>query len=339
MAESWESILPGLLEAAGITTHGKLAVRPLTGGVSSDIVVVTVADGRQFCAKRALGKLRVAADWRVPTDRNHFEVGWFRRANRIVPGSAPDVLAEDRSRGVSLMSYLPPEQYALWKDELLAGRVGRQTAPAVANAIGRIHAATMIDAGVAADFPTDDLFDALRIDPYLRILTVRHPQLAAQVSECIEATKGNRIALVHGDLSPKNILIAKADGHPVILDAECAWYGDPVFDAAFCLNHLLLKAIHLPTVSAQLIAQAREFFAIWIGHLPAAMREALEGRAARLLPCLLLARVDGKSPVEYLDGAGQQMVRALAVDLIRDRHDDVAAVFDGCAAVLRNRVS
>src|SRR5690606_12967762 len=105
-------------------------------------------------------------------------------------------------------------------------------------------------------------------------------------------------ALVHGDVSPKNILVSKRDGHPILLDAECAWYGDPAFDAAFCLNHLLLKSVHVPAIRSALHAQAAVFAATWLDHFPPALRGGLEARAAALLPCLMLARVDGKSPVE-----------------------------------------
>jgi hypothetical protein len=123
---------------------------------------------------------------------------------------------------------------------------------------------------------------------------------------------------VHGDVSPKNILIARDDGHPVLLDAECAWFGDPAFDAAFCLNHLLLKAVHLPAQRRELLDAAETFFATWSAGLPARTAGDAERRVATLLPCLFLARVDGKSPVEYLDEAGRARVRSIARPLIAD---------------------
>lgn len=324
--EDWQAMLPPLLAAAGLAGPGPLAIEPLTGGVSSDIVRVTLADGRRLCAKRALPKLKVASDWQAPPERNHFEAAWLRRAGRIVPGIAPAVLAEDKANGILLLDYLPPEDFLLWKAELLAGRAAPATPEKVGDALGRIHAATFGDTAVAAEFSTDQLFDALRLDPYLRTLAARQPALAEPILACLEATRTTRLALVHGDVSPKNILVARADGHPVLLDAECAWYGDPAFDAAFCLTHLLLKALHVHSLAAVLPGQAMALFATWIRHLPAAARPDAARRTAVLLPCLMLARIDGKSPVEYLDTVEQDRIRHIVMPLIATPVATVEAV-------------
>ena len=326
--ESWEAALPDMLRAAGLPAAG-FAVTPLTGGVSSDIVRITLADGRFVCAKRALAKLKVASDWQAPLERNHYEVAWLRRAAAIVPGAAPNVLAEDRARGIALLDYLPADAFVLWKAELLAGRADPVVPVKVADALGRIHAATLNDPSAAAEFPTDHLIDALRLDPYLRFTAGRYPKVAAEILAVLERTATTKLALVHGDVSPKNILVAKADGHPVLLDAECAWYGDPAFDGAFCLNHLLLKAVHLPFIRAALLRQAEAFAATWLAHFPAKLRAELGFRTAALLPCLLLARVDGKSPVEYLDEPARQRVRDLAVPMIRQAPPTISEVIKG----------
>ena len=314
--ESWDAVLPAMLRRAGLPESG-FTVVPLTGGVSSDIVRITLSDGRLACAKRALKKLKVASDWQAPLERNHYEVAWLRRAAAIVPGAAPKVFAEDQERGIALLDYLPAEDFLLWKTELLAGRADPKVPVKVADALGRIHAATLHDPAVAAEFPTDHLIDALRLDPYLRFTAGRHPEVADAILGVLAKTASTKLALVHGDVSPKNILVAKADGHPVLLDAECAWYGDPAFDAAFCLNHLLLKAVHMPAINAQLLQQANDFAGVWLAHFPAELRTDLEARTAALLPCLFLARVDGKSPVEYLSDASRERVRQLAIPLIQ----------------------
>ncbi|WP_417307379.1 phosphotransferase family protein [Devosia sp.] len=325
--DSWEGLLPPLFAAAGLQETSGFTVTPLTGGVSSDIVRIDLQNGRQLCAKRALAKLKVATDWQAPTERNHYEIAWLRCAGAIVPGAVPEVLGEDAEHGVALLEYLPAEDYLLWKSELLAGRADPAVPVAVADALGRIHAATRDDATVAAAFPTDALFDALRLDPYLRHTAGRHPELSDAILMVLETTASTHQALVHGDVSPKNILVSKADGHPVLLDAECAWYGDPAFDAAFCLNHLVLKSVHLPAQRGELLAQADAFAQTWLGHFPAAGRPALEARVAALLPCLMLARVDGKSPVEYLDAAAREKVRELAIPAIRTPMPELAPLF------------
>lgn len=322
----WETVLPALLARAGFDTAGGFTVTPLTGGVSSDIVRVQVSDGREVCAKRALPQLKVAAEWTAPLERNHYEADWLRRASAIVPGTAPAVLAEDRDSGIVLLDYLPPEKYLLWKAELLAGRADPRVPRAVAEALGRIHAGTLGDSEVAAAFPTDHLIEALRLDPYLRHTASRHPLLASRIIAVAETTAHTKVALVHGDVSPKNILVARKDGHPVLLDAECAWYGDPAFDAAFCLNHLVLKSVHMSVLRDELLRQAGDFASTWLGHFPVSMRRDLEARVAALLPCLMLARVDGKSPVEYLDEAGRQRVRTMSMPMIASPLTLVAAV-------------
>lgn len=326
--DSWEALLPRLFAEAGIDAAGKIEVMPLTGGVSSDIVHIRLQDGRDFAAKRALPRLKVAAEWTAPLERNHYEIAWLRRAGAIVPGAAPKVLGEDRQHGIALLEYLPAEDHLLWKSELLAGRADPAVPVAVADALGRIHAATLNDPQVAAEFPTDHLIDALRFDPYLRFTAGRHPELSRQILGVLETTAATRLALVHGDVSPKNILVSKRDGHPIFLDAECAWYGDPAFDAAFCLNHLLLKSVHVPAIRSALLAQAEAFAATWLGHFPETLRGGLEARVAALLPCLILARVDGKSPVEYLGDAERKRVRDIAIPMISTPPDSISDVIE-----------
>jgi aminoglycoside phosphotransferase (APT) family kinase protein len=326
--DGWEALLPPIFAAAGIPVVGPLTVEPLTGGVSSDIVRITLGDGSQYCAKRALQKLKVAADWQVPLERNHYEVAWLRRAGAIVPGAAPKVIGEDKANGIALLEYLPAGDFVLWKSELLAGRADPAVPVAVADALGRIHAATLNDPTAAAEFPTDDLIDALRLDPYLRFTAGRHPELADRILAVLATTAQTKLALVHGDVSPKNILVSRRDGHPVLLDAECAWYGDPAFDAAFCLNHLVLKSIHLPALGGTLTEQAQAFATTWLGHFPPQLRGGLDARTAALLPCLMLARVDGKSPVEYLTEISRQIVRDLATPCIQTPENSVVHLLD-----------
>ena len=123
------------------------------------------------------------------------------------------------------------------------------------------------------------------------------------------------------DLAPR--LVARDEARGVFamafLDAETAWWGDPAFDLAFCLNHLLLKQRVAPQATAALDASFDALASAYLAHVDWEDQTALEARAATLLPGLLLARVDGKSPVEYLPAeADRAPVRRVAMGLLRE---------------------
>jgi tRNA A-37 threonylcarbamoyl transferase component Bud32 len=306
-----------------------VAARRLTGGVSSDIWRVETLE-RMVCIKRALPRLKVAAIWEAPVERNRYERLWYLQANTICPGVAPQVLAYSDADSLFVMNYLPPERHALWKSELARGRVDADFAASVGARLGAIHRATARRADIAATFPTDDLFEQLRLEPYLRFTGARHPDLAPRLNEIADAIKRNRIGLVHGDVSPKNILVGP-DG-PVFLDAECVWFGDVVFDPAFCLNHLLLKSVWHPDAHMELQAAARAFWGSYSKAIDWERVCDLEKRCATLLGGLLLARIDGKSPVEYIQSErDRRRVRDVARSLIilrTERLEDVFALWD-----------
>ena len=281
----------------------------LSGGVSSDIWRADLP-GRSLCIKRALARLRVAAEWHAPVERNATEWAWFETVGRIAPDAVPQLVAHDPEHGLFAMEFLPQDDFPLWKAQLLAGRVDVSFAGDVGEVLGRIHATTAGDTKIASRFATDTAFHALRIEPYILATAKPHVGLRASLQAIAERTAATRRVLVHGDVSPKNILCGPSG--PVFLDAETAWYGDPAFDLAFCLNHLALKAIVRPDVIEALALSFAALSASYFTHVDWEPLAQLQARAVMLLPALMLARVDGKSPVEYLDVAGQRAVRAFA---------------------------
>jgi aminoglycoside phosphotransferase (APT) family kinase protein len=321
-------IVAALARTGLVATGSAPTGQPLEGGVSSDIWRVDLPSG-PICVKRALAKLRVTADWRVPVSRNLDEARWMRRANRAAPGSAPSLLAQDEAAGVLAMAYLAPASHPLWKSELRAGRVDPGFAAKVGTTLARIHAATAADPTIPTEFPSDENFYAIRLEPYLVHTAEAWPHLSSALLELVAVTQSNKRALVHGDVSPKNILVGPCG--PVFLDAECAWWGDPAFDLAFCLNHLLLKCVWIPKAREALLASFGGLAEAYLASAVWEPRGELEGRAARLLPGLFLARVDGKSPVEYITEAAQKdRVRRVAAALLRapvNRLADVGAVW------------
>lgn len=297
---------------------------PLTGGVSSDIWRVDLP-GRSFCVKRALAQLKTASEWLAPVSRNANEWAWMLFAAQHCPDNVPRPVAHDPRAGLFAMSFLDPRDYALWKQELMLGRVNVGTARAVGQIVGRLHRMSANRPDLEKEFDTSDSFYSLRLDPYLIATAAKNPLVATQLIELADRTAGVRRALVHGDVSPKNVLVGRQG--PVLLDAECAWYGDPAFDLAFCLNHLLLKCLVQPECSAMLLTSFDALAEAYFEQVDWEPRQNLEARAAGLLPALLLARIDGKSPVEYLPLDRQKsFVRSIATTLLRKAPDRLSQI-------------
>jgi aminoglycoside phosphotransferase (APT) family kinase protein len=319
-----EDALLAFLRSAGLCGRdGEPVIEPLTGGVASDIVKVECG-GRHFVVKRALARLKVAREWLAPISRNASEVAYMQVAGAIVPGHVPRVIAHDPAFGGYAMDYLPPDTYALWKTQLRDGHVDPDFAASLGAIMAAIHARTAGSQEIARRFANDSEFHALRLEPYLEATAELHPALHERLHALSRETLGTQLALVHGDISPKNILCGPHG--PVLLDAECAWYGDPAFDLAFCLNHLLLKCLWTPSAAKGFLAC---FDALSKAYLSAVTWEepvATQARAASLLPALLLARVDGKSPVEYLTDGGKTLIRRFAPPLILDPPSHLSAI-------------
>ena len=288
---------------------------PLTGGVSSDIWKV-VTPQRTFCVKRALPELKVEARWIAPVERNRFEVAWYEIAANIVPGAAPEVLYHDPDAMLCAMTYLDPASHRLWKTELRDGRADPAFAAEVGRRLVAIHRATVDDAATAERFPRSDIFHAIRLEPYLEATALHHPDLKDVLFGLSRTTAAIRRAMIHGDVSPKNILVGP--NGPVFLDAECACIGDPAFDLAFCSNHLLLKSLWTPAARDGFNACYRAMTQSYLAGVSWEPAADLESRTAHLLAGLLLARVDGKSPVEYItEEPEREHVRRCARQLLR----------------------
>src|SRR5436190_3279006 len=308
-----EAIAAALARMKLLPPGQKARCQPLAGGVSSDIWLVDVP-GRRLCLKRALPRLKVEQVWEAPVRRNFYEWNWFRVAGRVCPDAVTPMVAQDASADLFAMEYLDPSLFPVWKEQLRDGNADPATAEAVAERLVMIHNATAGDPQIARMFGSDDDFTAIRLEPYLLTAAEAHPDLAAPLKFLVQETLGMKLALVHGDVSPKNILVGRRG--PVFLDAECAWYGDPAFDLAFCLNHLLLKALHLPAARDGFLACFDALAASYLAGVDWEPKAEVEMRTATLLPGLLLARVDGKSPVEYLQDDSRAQVRTGARELL-----------------------
>ncbi|MEC7487959.1 MAG: aminoglycoside phosphotransferase family protein [Pseudomonadota bacterium] len=278
-------------------------LEPLTGGVSSDIWKIG-KNGEAVCVKRALPKLKTRKEWFAPVERNGNEAEWIRTAATIVPDAVPGILAEDPDAGMFAMDYLDPATHPVWKDQLRDGLIDTRTATAVGHVLGQIHSATADRSEIASRFSTDDIFFAIRIEPYLLRTAAECPDVSKQLKGLARITSSTKYTLVHGDVSPKNILAGPSG--PVLLDAECAWHGDPAFDLAFCLNHMLLKCVWKPQHTEKLLNCFSALTTAYLSHVDWESAIDLERRTAALLPALMLARIDGASPVEYITSSEEK---------------------------------
>ena len=312
---SW---LADALVACGLAaTSDRAAIigQPLTGGVSSDIWVAHLTGG-PVCVKRALPRLKVAAVWEAPIARSASEAAWLARAELIDAQAVPPLLGYDPGTSAIVLGWLDPVAHPQWKAQLLDGQVDPVVAAKLGDRLGCFHAGMSVASDPAArhDFDHLDLFVALRLEPYFGTTAIAHPALRTALSQLRESFSLNAATVVHGDVSPKNVLVGPHG--PVLLDAECACWGDPAFDPAFLLTHLLLKARHQPAHRFALEASADAFWSAYVAHVDWEDRVALEGRVAAYWPALVLARVDGASPVEYLDLTVRDAVRADVFDFV-----------------------
>jgi aminoglycoside phosphotransferase (APT) family kinase protein len=319
---------PAIIEfvrRSGLLPPGMAArLESLPGGVSSDIWVVRAASA-VFCVKRALPRLRVAADWRAPIERNAKEAAWIKAVAGFLPQAVPRLLAEDAGAGMFAMGYLPPESFGVWKAQLRRGHVASSTATEVGRRLVAVHRRFAGSQEAKTEFATDATFNAIRLEPYLLATALAHPDRAAVLETLAATTAHTKLILVHGDVSPKNILVGPQG--PVFIDAECAWFGDPAFDLAFCLNHLLLKCLWVPAVASHLLSAFDALADAYLAGVDWEPVREIDRRTAQLLTGLLLARVDGKSPVEYLtDERDKNTVRRIARALLASPPDQLAKV-------------
>ena len=290
------------LRRAGLINDQEPVITPLTGGVSSEILKVQT-DEHALVVKRALAKLKVRDDWFADVSRNQVEENYLRRVGKIAPGSVPRVLHSQADEGWFAMEFLDGD-FVNWKSELLANRADPIHAQRAGNILGQIHAATWGDPQIAEEFATLANFKQLRLEPYLETAAERLPELAPLLRTEKARLAQTALCLVHGDFSPKNILISP--DRMVLVDAEVGWFGDPVFDTAFLLTHFHLKALLHSDHPDAILENAATFWECYVSSLGAHAGADLEARTVRLTIGLILARVHGKSPVEYLTDPKQR---------------------------------
>lgn len=285
----------------------------LGGGVSNTVLLIE-APGKRFVLKQSLGKLRVEQDWFSDRARIFRESSAMRQLAGV-----PDILFEDRENFLFAMTAASPDAVP-WKDALLQGQVNPSVASKIGGLLGAMIDRTWNNSAFKLEFGDQTIFDELRLDPYYRTTANRHPDLAGNFQQFMERSSRRRVSLVHGDWSPKNFLVSEQQ--VMTIDFEVVHFGDPSFDAAFMLNHLLLKTFHLPRWRAKYREAAMAFWQA----LPEI--DWFEAATIEHLGALLLARMDGKSPAEYIrEPELKATIRSFARELIVEPPHRVSGVF------------
>jgi aminoglycoside phosphotransferase (APT) family kinase protein len=300
------------LSGRGLQPTAGAVAEPLGGGVSN--IVLAVGEGRgAMVVKQALARLRVADAWWAPRERALAEAQALDLAGQLTPGAVPRVLDRDPGR-CALVVERAPGGWRDWKSQLLQGRADPKVAARLGALLARWHQATLHGEGLSERFYPQGPFEALRVEPYYRTVARRVPDMAAPVLRFAEEMLATRVCLVHGDFSPKNVLTGLGRDLWVI-DFEVAHLGDPAFDVAFLLCHLMLKSLHRPELAVAYDRCALEFTSAYeaeVGEELAPTWEYVLGHVG----CLILARVDGKSPAEYLGLGERQKARQLGQLLV-----------------------
>ncbi|WP_345762498.1 phosphotransferase family protein [Diaminobutyricibacter sp. McL0608] len=324
--------LPRFLDARSLLQPHETVtqITLLEGGVSGTVYRVGTSDGREFVVKRALEQLNVADDWHADPARAIHEARAIRVLHALTPQNVPELFDADEETNTITMEAAPAD-WLTWKQRMLApaetaGSIDHVAiARSLATALASWQRTALHHPAVLARFADKSLFEALRVDPFHRVIRGVHPALAPAIDACIDELEQAELTLVHGDFSPKNVLVPPTPGPtPWVIDFEVVHVGHPVFDVAFLCSHLILKSIHLPQRRAEVDAARSAFLAGFEAEVDGVLRSAATASLGRHTACLLLARVDGKSPASYLTAAERETVRQLAVDVLASADPEAA---------------
>jgi 5-methylthioribose kinase len=324
--EQPDQLLAWLRETGRVGAAERPGFQTLAGGVSNRAVLVRRENGEAWVLKQALDRLRVAVEWFSSPERAHREALGMRWLAELAPeGAIPRLLFEDHEHHVIAMTAVP-EPHENWKTLLLEEGPRAEHVSQSGRILGGIHrAAAARSAELEAAFADRSYFEALRLEPFYEFAAAHAPRAASFLPALVAETRALRQTLVHGDYSPKNILVRQ--GRMILLDHEVIHWGDPAFDVGFATAHLLSKGHARPSRRAAFGEAASAF---WNAYAEAAGPRfngiAARERAIRHALGCLLARVAGRSQVEYLDPAGRLRQRDAVLELMAAPPRDFGAL-------------
>ncbi len=296
-----------------LSNKQKYISKKITDGVSSDIWHVKTSTN-EYCIKRALAKLTVKEDWFAPVDRSKFEVKYFHYCKKIEPNSFPKILGYDEKNFILAMEWFDNKKFIVWKKRLLEKSISLKDGKRIGKLLGIIHKFFYKKKKYKKIFLNDNTFYDIRIEPYLVFTSKFYPEFSEYYKTTIDLLKKNKSTVIHGDFSPKNILLGK--NYPVILDAETACWGNPAFDLAFLNNHIILKSILNKEIFQNYLKLGKNILETYMANFPIVNNKKFIKNFIILQALLILARVDGKSPVEYFKNKHKNLARNFAKNLL-----------------------
>jgi 5-methylthioribose kinase len=326
--ENFDDLRRYLIDRGLADQDEAVAFEHLTGGVSNRTVLVKRAGGKHWVMKQALDKLRVKADWHSNPARIHQEALALQWLPTITPnGVTPALIFEDESLHILAMEAIPLP-HDNWKTLLLNGTVDMDHVLQFATILHTLHAESAKQkATLHPIFSERGYFESLRLEPYYAYTAEKNPSAQPFYDHLIGETRGIETTLVHGDYSPKNILVHNQ--RLILLDHEVIHFGDPAFDIGFSLTHLLSKAHHLPHHRQQFAAAAHLYWlTYWQAVIEMEWAAQLEVRAVNHTLGCLLARIDGRSPLEYLTESERDVQRNVTLNLIQNMPNSVDNLID-----------
>jgi 5-methylthioribose kinase len=326
--ENAADLLRYLRESERIGKNEVPIFRTLRGGVSNKTVLLQHSDGSSWVLKQALPKLRVQADWFSDPARIQVEAHALRYFPLVAPANTiPKLLFEDPKQHLLAMEAVP-EPHENWKERLLSGRLDRDLITQFGRLLADVHGRSYhLRQELFPTFKNREFFETLRLEPYYQFTGERVPEAASFLHDLIEANRTHCATLVHGDYSPKNVLVYQ--GRLVLLDYEVVHIGDPGFDLGFSLTHLLSKGHHLKDHRSAFLAGAMGYWETYKSETESASWfSGVETRAVNNTIACLLARTSGRSPLEYLSDQERRKQKDVALHLITQRPDNVPALIE-----------
>jgi 5-methylthioribose kinase len=333
--EQPEALIAYLRQHQRIDSQEQPRITVLAGGVSNRTVLVERERGEAWVLKQALTKLRVPVDWFSAPERVHREALGLHWLAQLTPtGVIPVLIFEDHTHHLLAMTAVP-QPHTNWKTLLLAGQLQFTQVEQFATLLATIHhQAAHRQHTLAPIFADRTFFESLRLEPYYQYTATQVTQATPFLDELVAATRQRRYTLVHGDYSPKNTLVYQ--NRLVLLDYEVIHWGDPAFDLGFSLTHLLSKAHHVAAQRAQFAAAAQRYWQVYSNLIQgsearggaAVWQSELESYTIRHTLACLLARVAGRSPLEYLTNEERQRQQAVVVTLLQPLPTTVEALIE-----------